>query len=219
MSLIKDIATGISGNIPYDLARRLGPSGINLILEIMWLSYHDLNKDGLISSVLDENEITQKWYTKIQSRWADDRALRIDCNLHPMNQYVDPTYARPKGAKPTIDFCFHSYDYSDSYFGAECKILIDNKIAKYNRYISTGVENFTSGRYSSKCSTSALIGYVMGQGLINIITEIKKRVDCSDATKEMARNNLWVEPHYNSSHLRKTDNCEININHLFFTFS
>lgn len=216
MSIIKELTSYEA--VPYDLAKRLGPAGINLVIDIMWLSYHDLVKDRAISERHDENEITQKWFAKIQARWVDDTSIRVDYRLQPIQQYVDSTLAKPKGAKPTIDFCFYSYDHAESYFGAECKILIKGDTAKYNRYIDTGLKNYLNGRYSSNCSTAALVGYVIGQGLFEIIAEIKKRVNFNCITREMYRNDRRDEPHYNSWHMRSLDNCEINIHHLFFTF-
>ena len=70
-----------------------------------------------------------------------------------MHQYADNTMKKRRGAKaPTIDFCFKDWSTSNSYFGAEAKNLYKNRPEKIKRYVSTGVENYTTGRYGSQSS-------------------------------------------------------------------
>ena len=129
MSSIRNITA--SSAVPDDLAKRLGPSGVNEILLTLWQGYHDIIADTSITITenTEEDDITQEWYGKISLRWtSENRAtiLRIT-SIGPVHQYQDPTLKKRRGYKPTIDFCFRDWDTSNSYFGAECKNLYNHK--------------------------------------------------------------------------------------------
>ena len=129
MSSIRNITA--SSAVPDDLAKRLGPSGVNEILLALWQGYHDIIADTSITITenTEEDDITQEWYGKISLRWtSENRAtiLRIT-SIGPVHQYQDPTLKKRRGYKPTIDFCFRDWDTSNSYFGAECKNLYNHK--------------------------------------------------------------------------------------------
>lgn len=129
MSSIRNITA--SSAVPDDLAKRLGPSGVNEILLTLWQGYHDIIADTSITITenTEEDDITQEWYGKISLRWtSENRAtiLRIT-SIGPVHQYQDPTLRKRRGYKPTIDFCFRDWDTSNSYFGAECKNLYNHK--------------------------------------------------------------------------------------------
>ena len=123
--------------MPDDLAKRLGPAGINEILLTLWQGYHDMIADTSITITenTEEDDITQEWYGKISLRWtSENRAtiLRIN-SIGPVHQYQDSTLKKKRGYKPTIDFCFRDWDTSNSYFGAECKNLYNHKKDKIKR--------------------------------------------------------------------------------------
>lgn len=108
MSSIRNITASTA--VPDDLAKRLGPSGVNEILLILWQGYHDIIADTniTITENTEEDDITQEWYGKISLRWtAENRAtiLRIN-SIGPVHQYQDSTLKKERGYKPTIDFCF-----------------------------------------------------------------------------------------------------------------
>ena len=65
MSSIRNITA--SSAVPDDLAKRLGPSGINEILLTLRRGYHDLITDPniTISESALEDDITLEWYGKI----------------------------------------------------------------------------------------------------------------------------------------------------------
>ena len=164
MGSIKNITS--STPMPPDLARKIGVSGINEILDVFWKGYQELKKDSsfVVNSASEEDDITQKWAEKIISLWdSRNRATAITLNsLRPMHQYADNTMKKRRGAKaPTIDFCFKDWSTSNSYFGAEAKNLYKNRPEKIKRYVSTGVENYTTGRYGSQSSESSMIGYLL----------------------------------------------------------
>lgn len=208
-------------SIPTDLAKRLGPKNISMLLELMWLSYYELHKAGTIDGTLDENEITSEWYLILVRKWQKQNvSLKININIEPITQYPDKTLALPKGAKPTIDFCFRAWDRDDGYFGAECKILLPKNESKYKRYIKTGVNHFVTGRYGSKSSESAMIGYALNASITEIETSLKKILSMDSPTENLHRD--WSRspyPHFLSQHTRSMDDSSITLHHLFFEFS
>lgn len=217
MSSIKNISA--SNPVPVDIARRLGSGGIKEIIEIMWLGFHDLKSDNIISPAHQEDEITQEWFIKVCNRWyAENRASRINILLTPINQYEDDTMAKPRGKRPTIDFCFRAWDKNDGYFGAECKNLYAGNQSKSNRYVETGVKHFISGYYGSKSSVSAMVGYVLSGTIPDIINELKEIINNFNPDRNLSRALLVSDPQYSSIHTRTTDSRKIQLFHLFFNF-
>ena len=88
MSSIRNITA--SSAVPDDLAKRLGPSGVNEILLTLWQGYYDLMADGnfTFSETAEEDEITLEWFGKISQRWANENratTLRIN-SIGPVHQ-------------------------------------------------------------------------------------------------------------------------------------
>lgn len=221
MSSIRNITASTA--VPDDLAKRLGPSGVNEILLILWQGYHDIIADTniTITENTEEDDITQEWYGKISLRWtAENRAtiLRIN-SIGPVHQYQDSTLKKERGYKLTIDFCFRDWNTSNSYFGAECKNLYNHKKDKIKRYVETGVKNYTSGRYGSQSSESSIIGYVLSGKIPEIVAELISEIAKIAPVNNLSRELRYVEPQYSSQHMRDLDNQEITLHHLFFDFS
>ena len=123
-----------------------------------------------------------------------------------------------KGAKaPTIDFCFKDWSTDNSYFGAEAKNLYESRPDKIERYVSTGVDNYTTGRYGSQSSESSIVGYVLSGKIPDIVNELKTEMAKGKPVANLARS-ASTNPHYKSSHLRTLDSQEITLHHLFFDF-
>lgn len=221
MSSIRTISA--SSTVPDDLAKRLGPSGVNEIILTLWQGYHDLIADTNINITekAAEDDITLEWYGKILQRWTSkNRAASLQIhNIGPVHQYQDPTLKKGRGYKPTIDFCFRDWDTSNSYFGAECKNLYNHKKDKIKRYVETGVKNYTSGRYGSRSSESSIVGYVLSGEISEIITELISEIAAVTPVSNLSREMHYAEPQYLSRHTRLTDNSEITIHHLFFDFT
>lgn len=221
MSSIRNITA--SSGVPDDLAKRLGPSGVNEILLTLWQGYHDLIADTsvTITENAEEDDITQEWYGKISQRWSSENratSLRIN-SIGPVHQYQDSTLRKDRGYKPTIDFCFRDWDTSNSYFGAECKNLYDHKKDKIKRYVETGVNNYTSGRYGSQSSESSIVGYVLSGKISEIVTELVSEIATVAPVSNLSRELRYSEPQYVSQHKRSTDKSEIKLHHLFFDFT
>ena len=221
MSSIRDITA--SSAVPYDLAKKLGPAGVNEILFTLWQGYHDLIADPCITinENAEEDDITQEWYGKISQRWNTKNRATIlrKYNIGPVPQYQDPTMKKERGYKPTIDFCFRDWDTSNSYFGAECKNLYNHKRDKIKRYVSTGICNYTSGRYGSQSSESSIIGYVLSGTIPEIVNELVSEILTVTPVSNLTRELRCIEPQYSSKHIRELDEQEITLHHLFFDFA
>lgn len=221
MSSIRNITS--SSTVPDDLAKRLGPAGVNEILLTLWKGYNDLITDTsvIINENTEEDDITQEWYGKISQRWTNEnRATTLKINsIGPVHQYQDPTLKKKRGYKPTIDFCFRDWDTSNSYFGAECKNLYKNKKDKIKRYVDTGVKNYTTGRYGSQSSESSIVGYVLSGKIPDIVTELISEIAKTSPASNLSRELRYLEPQYASKHERTMDRKEITLHHLFFDFT
>lgn len=221
MSSVRNITA--SSAVPDDLAKRLGPSGVNEILLTLWRGYHDLIADPNISISENalEDDITLEWYGKISQRWTNENratTLRIN-SIGPVHQYPDPTLKKGHGYKPTIDFCFRDWDTTNSYFGAECKNLYNGKKDKIQRYVETGVKNYTSGRYGSQSSESSIVGYVLSGKIPEIVIELISEIATLSPVSNLSRELRYTEPQYASRHERSTDKSKITLHHLFFDFT
>ena len=217
MSSIRNIAP--SNIAPVDLAKRIGANGVNIILETLWLAYHDLKIADIIKPDYAENKITQEWVLKVTMRWdSENRASRINTHLTPINQYEDDTMAKSTRKSPAIDFCFRAFDVGDGYFGVECKNLYDKQPDKKQRYVEKGVKHFISGQYASKSTVSAMIGYVLSGRIPDAVQSLTPLIAATDPIQNLTRELLVKDPQYKSSHLRTTDGKEILLYHLFFNF-
>lgn len=222
MSRIKSITS--STIVPQDLAAKIGTNGVNEIISVLWKGYYDLKDDISIQidEYTEEDDITQKWFEKIQLIWlSQNRATAIVLNgLIPMHQYADNFMKKKRGKKsPTIDFCFKDWTTSNSYFGAEAKNLYKNRKDMIKRYVSTGVKNYTIGRYGSQSSKSSIIGYVLSGKIPEIVQEIKSEIQKECPIYNLTRVMTSKEPIYHSKHMRTFDYQEIVLFHLFFDFT
>jgi hypothetical protein len=218
MSSIRSLSA--SNTVPPDIARRLGSGGIKEILEVMWLAYHDLQADRIISANHHEDKITEEWFIKLSYRWTiENRAARVRLLLIPINQYTDDTMAKRRGKSPIIDFCFRAWNKDDGYFGAECKNLYADNHAKSKRYVEKGVKHFISGYYGSKSSVSAMIGYILSGTVSEIVTELSSIIKDTVPTQNLSRDLRVPDLQYKSMHIRKSDNKQITLHHLFFKFA
>ena len=220
MSSIRNITS--STPMPPDLAKKIGVGGVNEILDVFWKGYQELKYDSsfVVNSSSEEDDITQKWYEKILGIWdSRNRATSIALNgLRPIHQYGDNTMKKRKGSKsPTIDFCFKDWSTDNSYFGAEAKNLYESRPDKIERYVSTGVDNYTMGRYGSQSSESSIIGYVLSGKIPDIVNELKVEIAKGKPVANLTRS-ISSNPQYKSSHLRTLDSREITLHHLFFDF-
>jgi len=218
MSSIRNISS--SNIVPSDIAQKLGTGGVNEIIEVMWLAFHDLKESMIITVSDQEDAITQEWYIKLHNRWtSENRAARLTFYLTPINQYSDDTMAKSRRKSPVIDFCFRSWDKNDGYFGAECKNLYAGNRAKTIRYVEKGVKHFVSGYYGSKSSVSAMIGYILSGTELELANELLPIIGEMNPIQNLGRELLVPNPQYKSIHIRTSDKQHITVHHLLFGFT
>lgn len=217
MSSIRNISS--SNRMPVDLAKKLGKNGVVEVLAVLWQGYDDLRAEDVITPDMNENAITQEWYLRVCNRWyRENRASRISVQLTPIQQYEDETLAKKHGQAPTIDFCFRAWSKDEGYFGAECKNLYDHDKRHIKRYVTTGVENYTSGRYGSKSTVSSMIGYVLSGEITEIVDDLTKEIAVTKPRLNLTRMHETKDAQYKTTHIRTLDGELIILYHLFFNF-
>ena len=217
MSSIQSITA--SNPMPADLAKKLGKNGVIEVLSVLWAGYNVLRADDIISSGMDENEITEEWYLRVCEIWhKENRALRVSVKLAPVLQHGDKALAKSVGQPPTIDFCFRTWGIKDEYFGVECKNLYGSDQRSIKRYVDTGVGNYINGRYGSRSSASSIAGYVLSGSPNIIISELRKEMSSLSPHMNLTKELLTSDEQYKSMHVRKIDGICITIHHLFLDF-
>lgn len=217
MSSIRNISA--SNPMPVDLAKRIGKNGVVEVLSVMWQGYDDLRTENVITSDMNENSITQEWYLRVNERWhQENRASRISVRLSPTVQYEDDTLAKTRGQSPAIDFCFRAWNKDEGYFGAECKNLYDHDKKHIKRYVSTGVNNYTSGRYGSKSTVSSMIGYILTGDISQIADDLCKEIAETKPRTNLTRVFGTRDSQYKTTHIRTLDGELITLYHLLFDF-
>jgi len=202
--------------VSEDIVQLLGPTGINLLLEIMWMGYRGVCKKG-IEKDYGENKITEEWFIEINDVWADFKSS-FKVRMSPINQKPDEHKKQPRGSAPTIDFVFRSYDTSDIYFGAECKLLQDGNNIRREKYVKEGLVRYLDNRYSNKASQSSMVGYFVNDSIEDSLIVINKTLEELCATSVLTRSQAFDEPYYLSNH-KRDDDTEIMLHHLFFNFN
>ena len=208
-----------SNSMPVDLANKLGKNGVIEILSVLWAGYYVLRADNIISSGMDENEITEEWFMRVNKIWhRENRALRLSVELAPVLQHGDKALAKSVGQPPTIDFCFRTWKIKDEYYGVECKNLYEFDQSCIKRYVKTGVGNYISGRYGSCSSVSSIAGYILSGSSDRIISDLKTEMSSLSPHMNLTKELLIEDKQYKSMHVREIDGICITIHHLFFDF-
>lgn len=186
MSSIKTLSA--ANPVPQDLAAKLGNNGIGVILGTMWLAFYDLKKEPNNYATMDEDSITVEWYAKIYDRWvSENRAALVTLKLIPYTQYPDDTLKKKIGKAPAIDFCFRAWNKNDGYFGAECKRLRTDQHLLVQEYIENGIKRFTSGKYGSRSTVSAMVGYVQFGEISDIVSLLIPLMNTTNLQENLIR--------------------------------
>lgn len=201
---------------PQDLAKELGFDGKMAILRVICRAYKNLYKIGKITSTSSETEITEELYIELQIEWKG-----ANIPLIPIHEKSHGKKNEGRGKTPTIDFCFRGRWNPNSYFGAECKLLNINDNKLYKKYIENGMYRYISGKYSEKCSTGMMIGYIVIGNTNEIIPELNNRINklpnISNINKSYDIDDFI--DHYESIHEREFGISPFNMHHLFFCFT
>lgn len=213
----------VSTEVPHsrpapDLAKILGQRGLITLIELMCEAYFDLLGSDFVKHNTPENDITEEWYVKIILKYRKIPDLAVV----PIHQKEDPTTGKKGKLSPTIDFCFRDQFFSQSYFGAECKVMDEGNSRHITEYVNeNGIGRFLDGRYASNCSAGAMIGYVRVGNPVTVANGVASRILTLPGRPKM----LKAEPVkafqdiYDSLHERFRGISPFKIFHLFFAFS
>jgi hypothetical protein len=198
-----------------DLAKELGTDGLRLLLKIMCDAYYALKKNRFVLDTTPEDVITEEWFLKIQ-----DRSQGL--SVKPIPQKQDPTKGKKRGKAPTIDFCFRHERFSESYLGAECKLLDEGSSKHLREYMSDkrGIGRFLDGRYAYHSSVGAMVGYVRVGNPKNVAKSVRKSMSKFPDKPRMIKDKPIVsfEDIYKSRHTRTSGKSPFKIFHLFYAF-
>jgi hypothetical protein len=213
------IADNTSASVPSDLARRLGSEGIRQLLKIMVDAYRDLYKRQWVRADSPEDSITEEWFVCIQKRWKPDNAY----GLIPVPQKQDTGQAKTRGRPPTIDFCFRDGLSSQSYFGAECKLLDQGSSRHLKAYMddTEGIGRFLSGKYAACTGAGAMVGYVRRGDCHVVAGELAKGIEQLAGKPKLLKSQPVesFEQLYESKHTRREGVSPFVCFHLLLAFN
>ena len=214
------IAHNRSAQVPRDLAKRLGITGIRKLLTIMTDAYHDLCNKTCVRADSSEPSITEEWFVQIQKRWRPEDAF----GLVPIPEKQDTHKAKKKGRPPTVDFCFRDEFFPQSYFGAECKLLDQGSSNHLKAYLDDkkqkGIGKFLHGKYASCTGAGAMVGYVR-RGDCNVVArDVAKGMRLLPGKPTLKRSEPLprFDQLYESRHARSSSVSPFQCFHLFFAF-
>ncbi len=202
-----------------DLAQRLGPNAIRVMLCLMRDAYFDLVEREVIDLKMRENQITEEWYDCLVVRWPQSS---IYPTYRPHSQKEDESgRISNRGNPPTIDFCFRAGWDRRVYFGAECKLVEATSKTLCDEYMKNGVCRYIEGKYGSKFSEGAMIGFVRQTQCADVAMGLRGRIVALGNPSGFEQTDLLApfENHYVSKHNRVKGISPFTIHHLLFLFA
>lgn len=174
----------ITGQINSDIIDTFSYSFELLCISILIEGYQDAQKDPKHSIDWKENSFTNHLVNFMRkSQKTTEKHLFIKVQTQPENNNTPDEDINDPDKQPCIDIWIGSWNASNEkneYF-IEAKNICDNDWVKTNganvsaskqkgRYISTGIDNFKTGRYKKGC----LVGYVINCLTIDCVNGINK---------------------------------------------
>ena len=156
----------LQGNYPIpedfvELAKRLQPDAIHVMLGYVWQGYDRLRKGDRFEVRKDdshlEDEITAALHVRIQDVIHETDPYSPFAIMH---QWLEGGQQKRKGRPPQSDLAFRLLDGNvRSHFTIEAKVVrSDGAVSRYVREIG---DNFLTGRYSTFSSEAAMLGYLL----------------------------------------------------------
>jgi len=210
----------ITGAFFYEFERRC--------LVLLVDSYKNAKSNCHIDIECEEERISALLFNYIDNSL---QAAEWHIDISNEFRYYDRKILRGKKAAksaPRIDFRLATWENSRklSYF-AEAKNLIETDVLKkgrkskisasflFKRYITTGVDNYVSGRYPLN---GCLIGYVL-QGIPkNIINRINNYLQNANRDAEVLSQQFFGLPDFDASYISMHKN-DLVLKHLIFDFT
>ena len=191
--------------------------------------YNAVKSNSEVSIDWNEEDISKEL---IQCLKSNSKRVEWKIRIEPEHRiYEDDGIAANKS--PRIDFCFSTWTEAEWDFFAEAKNLVEvdtpkiNKKGKkgntiivsakhlHNRYISTGIDNYVSGRYPSN---GCLIGYILQGNLDRVVSIINECLnDSSRANEKLVQQSLGLAD-FNLCYV-STHSTFPALKHLMFDFT
>ncbi len=214
-----EIAPDRFATVPMDLAKQLGDQGIRKLLTVLTDAYKDLYARRWVGAHSPEDSITEEWFVHILKIWRPENAF----GLIPIHQKQDTEKAESRGRPPTIDFCFRDEFFSQSYFGAECKLMDEGSVTHLNSYLDRkeGIGRFLSGRHAAHAGTGAMVGYVRRGDCNAVAKNLACGVKQLDGNPEFEKSRPLpgLDQLYESRHVRHIGVSPFLCHHLLFAFN
>ncbi len=203
--------------VPKDVVKELGIAGVARLLKLMTDAYRDLRARKCVTAASAEDDITEEWFVQILLRWVPEMSLI------PVHQKQDPTKAKPRGRRPTIDFCFRDRSERGAYFGAECKLLDEGDAGYMKAYLddTEGIGRFLDGRYAAHTGAGAMVGYVRTGKCDAVATELSDEMQKLKDSPTLCKSTVLCDfdQLYESEHKRDCAVPEFLCFHLLFGFN
>ena len=181
-------------------------------IKLLVSAYNKAKKEDAVNLNWEENDITSKLHNYIEN---DPFRLKKNIITNVEHHLPDNSLTRSKGfaAKYSrIDMRFVVIKKSTEYrYFAEAKLLKKKDSKLKRRYIKTGIDNFSSGKYYD----GLLIGYIVEGTLVHIINDINGLIKKDKRNPEILRKNIcnYHDEYYESMH----DSIGI-LKHFMFNF-
>lgn len=205
-------------SVPKDIAKELGSAGLTCLLQLMADAYQDLKARQCIRADSSEPSITEEWVVLIEQRWKQAPTV----SYIPFHEKQDATKAKPRGRRPTVDFCFRDGFDSRVYFGAECKLLDEGDRKHLRAYLddTDGIGRFLDGRYSAHSSAGAMVGYVRAGSCDRVAASLGKAIQNLGGRPKLSESRplSGFDHLYESQHTRTCQVAEFLCYHLLFGF-
>jgi hypothetical protein len=182
-------------------------------LRLLVDSYHSAIADKSISPDWNENDITSTLNSYISKN-----EIRLQWEIvNSREEYLfDKDSQKTKGFADRefrIDMKLTSINSGKEYvYYFEAKNLKENDTALKRRYIDTGMDSFTNGKYKN----GALVGYFLNGNLFDTVVGINKLLakDSRDSEILIQKGNQYHDSYFESTH------ASIGLlKHLFFDFT
>ena len=175
-------------------------------------AYQTSLKEEVIQLDWNENDISSELHKHIKNN-----PLRIKWKISTnVEAHLPNDISKTKGFAnkfPRIDFRLAVFSKNDEYeYFFEAKNLKQNDSALKRRYIDTGIDNFTSGKYIN----GSLIGYLLDGKINETINGINRLLEKDERSSESLtrKDNDLINFYYESYH------SEIGVlKHLIFDFT
>lgn len=180
--------------------------------QLMTTAYRTSLLDETIGVNLDENDISAQLHEHIDQN-PKRKKWKISTNVE---SHLPKESVRIKGFSskfPRVDFRMTAFGFLNEYvYFFEAKNLKQNCSKLKRRYITTGIDNFLSGKYYQ----GSLIGYLLEgtpNGVIDGINALLTK-DNREDEKICAKSNSLFQQYYESTH----SNTSV-LKHLVFDFT